>query len=193
MGALALAAGSLISTRPDRALAANGDPVLAGGSTYAAGGTTLYLNNPGTPLGVEWAQAMINRNGTLGSPVAAFGGVAMPAAPTGSTGVWGFAWEAPHYGVHAEHYRAAGTALRVDGRAHFSRSGKATIAKGTAHKHVTVASGIGTGAMILVTLQGSAGTGRYVRYAKRASTTSFEVWLNTTSAYNVQFAWLIID
>jgi hypothetical protein len=193
-GALAVAAGALLATRPTRAMAANGDPVLAGQQVFASSGTTLYLNSPATIAGVEYAQAMINRNGITGNgPVAAFGGVAMPAAIAGSTGIWGDAWVAGHYGVHAQHENGAGVALKVQGKATFSRSGKATIAKGHSSRTVAGLNNIGTGSMILVTLQGSAGAGRYVRYAKRVSDTSFTVVLSSASASTVAFAWMIID
>jgi hypothetical protein len=194
VGALALAAGALIATRPEPAAALNFDPVLAGGNTYASAGTTLYLNNPGTPIGTEWAQAMINRNGiTANGPVAAFGGVAMAASPPESTGIWGFAYEVPHFGVHAEHYRAAGTALRVDGRTKFSRSGRAYVSKGHLTATVTVPSGVDAGSIILVTLQGSAGVGNHVRYAKRLSSTTFQVMLTKAASVKVAFGWMILN
>ena len=192
MGALALTAGSLIASRPATAAALYGDPVVAGGSVYAASGNTFYLNVGGTGAGTEIAQAMVNRNGTIGEPVQAFGGIVMPAAPTGSAGVWGFAWDAAHYGVHAEHYRAAGVALKVIGRVSLSRSGKATITKGHSGCTVTVASGVDPTSLIVATLQGSAGTGVYLRYAKRANATTFTIKLNKAATATVSVAWFII-
>ena len=194
LGALALAAGSLLATKPERAEAANGDPVVAGGSVYASKGNTFYLSNTGTPSGTEWAQAMVNRNGTSGNgPVAAFGGVAMPAATLASTGIWGDAWAVGHYGVHAQHENGAGVALKVQGKATFSRSGRKTILKGRSGATVTGLANIGTGSLILVTLQGSAGTGNHVRYAQRVSDTSFKVALTKPASNTVSFAWLVLN
>ena len=86
-----------------------------------------------------------------------------------------------------------GVALQVDGPAAFSRSGKGAILKGHATATVNVPSGVSTHALILVTLQGSAGTGRYVRYARRVSATSFRVYLSKSAAAKVYFAWFILN
>lgn len=192
IGALALAAGSLLASRPKAAMAQTGDPVTAGGSVYTGAGNTFYLNTGGTPAGTEIAQAMINRNGTGGSPVQAFGGVVMPSAPATSAGVWGFAWAAGHYGVHAEHDSSAGTALKVEGRVALSRSNTARITRGHSGCTVTVPSGVDPASMILATLQGSAGTGVYLRYAKRATATTFTLKLNRAATSTVTVAWMIL-
>jgi hypothetical protein len=193
VGALALAAGSLIAAGPKEAAALGGDPVTAAGSFYANGGCTLFLTSNGTNTGVEYAQAMINRNGLGGSPIQAFGGQIMAAAPAGSAGTYGFAWETPHYGVHAIHDKAAGTALKVEGRAKFSRSGRAYISKGHLTATVTVPSGVDAGSIILVTLQGSAGVGNHVRYAKRLTSTTFQVMLTKAASVKVAFGWMILN
>jgi hypothetical protein len=114
------------------------------------------------------------------------------AGDAGSAGVHGHTEAAGHYGVLARH-TASGTALRVEGKAGFSRSGKAAVARGHSTQTVTVASGVGTGSMILVTLQGSAGSGVVLRYAKRLSATTFQVALNKAATTTVTFAWMIVD
>jgi hypothetical protein len=85
-----------------------------------------------------------------------------------------------------------GTALDVSGIARFSRSGKVTIAKGHNSATVTVASGIGTGSIILATLQGPAGVGNHIRWAKRTGATTFQVMLTKSAASKVSCGWFII-
>ena len=93
----------------------------------------------------------------------------------------------------ATHDTAAGAALKVSGRAAFSRSGKASIGKGHSGCTVTVPSGVEVGSMILATLQGSAGTGVYLCYAKYASPTTFTLKLNKAAAATAKIAWMIIN
>ena len=194
IGALALAAGALVASKPGTARASTGDTVTAGHTTYASSGTDLFLSTNGLPTGGDdWSYAMMNRNGLIGAPVQAFAGEPMPAAPAGSSGVWGNAISASHYGVVARHDSAAGVALKVEGKASFSRSGKATISKGHASKTVSGLNNITTGSIILVTLQGSAGSGNHVRWAKRLSATSFQVVLTKAASVNVTFGWLILN
>ena len=94
----------------------------------------------------------------------------------------------------ARHLAADGTALRVEGRATFSRSGRASVSKRHSTRTVTVASGgIASDALILVTLQASAGGGVYVRYARRTSATTFQVVLNKAATTSTAtFAWIIL-
>jgi hypothetical protein len=94
--------------------------------------------------------------------------------------------------MQAQHYQAAGTALKVIGRVSLSRSGKATITKGHSGCTVTVASGVDANSLIVATLQGSAGTGVYLLYAKRASATTFTIKLNKTATATVSVAWFLI-
>jgi hypothetical protein len=194
MGALALAAGTLVAARPKAARAANGDPVTAGGAVYTTGTNFFYLTTNGFPSGGEqWSYAMINRNGTIGEPVQSFGGIILPDAPAGSSAIWGDAYGTSHYGVVATHSTAGGIALKVEGKAQFSRSGKATISKGHASRTVTGLNNITADSIILVTLQGSAGKGNHVRWAKRLSSTSFQVVLTKAAAVNVAFGWMILN
>jgi hypothetical protein len=104
-------------------------------------------------------------------------------------------WAANHAagGVGLLAASTGGTALQVQGVATFSRSGSGSIAKG--HSTTTVAglTNIGTNALILVTLQGSPGSGVYLKYAKRLASTKFQVVLNKAATAKVYFAWMILN
>ncbi len=81
-----------------------------------------------------------------------------------------------------------------EGKAIFKRSGRKRVSKGKSSATVTVPGGLSTSANILCTLQASAGSGVYVRYAKRTSSTTFKIYLNkraTTKTANV--AWMVIS
>jgi hypothetical protein len=193
VGALALAAGTLIASTPDVALATNGEPITAGHSFFASAENAFRLTSDGTIAGDELSYAVINRGGTTGVAIRSFGGTVFSAAPVGSSGVLGEAWYAQHLGVMAVNHSPWGTALRVEGRASFQRSGKAAIGKKHSTAVVTVASGIDTNSLILVTLQGSGGSGVYLKYAKRMTATTFKVALNKKATSAVAFAWMIVD
>jgi selenophosphate synthase len=88
---------------------------------------------------------------------------------------------------------SSGIGLDVSGKIKLSRSGKATVAKKHSTLTVTVPSGIDTTSMVLVTLQGSGGSGVYLKYAKRMTATTFKVALNKKATAAVTFAWMILD
>jgi hypothetical protein len=201
IGALALAAGTLLATKPDTALAADGDAMHLGTMMSGTGATYLLRSPSGLWGGGSNSLAILN--GSDGTRDYAVWGNTGTVAGAGSTGVWGRGTAAGFFGVFAENYAVGGiglkasaplgVALQVDGPAAFSRSGKGAIQKGHASATVNVPSGVSTGALILVTLQGSAGTGRYVRYARRVSATSFRVYLSKSAAAKVYFAWFILN
>jgi hypothetical protein len=193
IGALALAAGTLIASKPEETRASNGDAVTAGGDVYTSAANAFYLTSSGTNTGTELCYSLINRNGTLGDPISAFYGEPLYAAPSGSNGIMGEAWYANHTAVVAKNNSPWGTALKVQGRASFTRSGKATVAKKHSTLTVTVPSIIETTSMILVTLQGSGGSGVWLKYAKRVDATHFKVVLNKKTKSAVDFAWMIVD
>jgi hypothetical protein len=193
VGALALAAGSLIATKPDVARASNGQTLTAGGMAYTSSETILHLTPTASDASNIVSSAVFNRFGfTSFGVVQAVSGVVQSGAGAGSIGVSGAAWASGLIGMQAQHYQAAGTALKVIGRVSLSRSGKATITKGHSGCTVTVASGVDANSLIVATLQGSAGTGVYLLYAKRASATTFTIKLNKTATATVSVAWFLI-
>lgn len=102
-------------------------------------------------------------------------------------GVFG---RSPAVGVRGE--SPSGVALDVRGKAAFSRSGRGLIRAGRSYATVSCA-GLAWNSMILVTLQGSAGSGRYVAYAARTSSSAFKVVLNAAATRGVYFAWFVIN
>jgi hypothetical protein len=192
MGALALAAGTMIAMRPEEAHAINSDPVLAAGTVYSTEGSSIQYNSTGAAGGLSKSAAWFNWH-NLGGVVHAVSGSVTGATTAGSAGVEGYATTTGNYGVLAWNNAPAGVAVKVDGRAKFSRSGMATIAKSHSALTVAVASGIDTTSMILVTLQGSGGSGVWLKYARRVDATHFKVYLNKKSTKAVRFAWMIVD
>jgi hypothetical protein len=193
VGALALAAGALVATKPRSALATNYEPFVVGVDTFSTRQTSIFRTSNQTVLGTQYSTATLNKIVPITAADHAVDGTVWPGALAGSVGVCGRATTTGQFGVLASHDLGAGTALRVEGKAQFSRSGKATISKGHASKTVTGLSNITTDSIILVTLQGSAGVGNHVRWAKRLSSTSFQVMLTKAASINVTFGWLILN
>ncbi len=81
----------------------------------------------------------------------------------------------------------------IDGTLNMTRSGRKRVSKGKSSVSVSVPSGVSTTANILCTLQNTAGSGVYVRYAKRTGATTFKIYLNkkaTTKTAHV--GWMIL-
>jgi hypothetical protein len=143
-------------------------------------------------IGTVYSQAILA--GRTGAGLhRALEGEVYASAGAAAAGVRGSAVAAGQFAVLADCAAPGGTALRVNGVASFSRSGRGSISHGHAGTTVTVPSGVATGALILVTLQGSAGSGVYLRYAKRTTATTFQVVLNKTATSKVSFAWMILN
>lgn len=85
-----------------------------------------------------------------------------------------------------------GTALSVDGRATFSRSGVATIPAG--HANWTVADvGIGEGSFVLATLQADLGEVVLKAAVPHTARGSFTLRLSGPAASDASVAWLILN
>jgi hypothetical protein len=201
VGALALAAGTLIATRPDVARAADGEPILAGRTMDCASTTWISCKPGGTPSSDVYCEALMTssagpgfsgfygRAAAIAGPGA--GGVFGEGLAAGQCGVWAINGAVDGIGLKAQ--APNGTALRVEGPATFSRSGLGTITRKHSTATVTVPTGLAEEALILVTLQGSAGTGVYLRYAKRVTSTKFQVVLSKAATAKVYFAWMILN
>ena len=201
IGALAIAAGTLMASKPEAALAAAGDPVLVGRTLGCSGMAWLQRTPSGATGADTYCDALMTS--AIGPGYYGFFGQADTLAGPGSGGVFGSAGGAGQFGMWAANnapggvgLRASstdGTALQVQGAASFSRSGRGSIAKGQSSTTVTGLTNLGTNALILVTLQGSAGTGVVLRYAKRLASTKFQVVLNKAATSKVYFAWMVLN
>jgi hypothetical protein len=202
VGALALAAGTLTVAKPDVAQAAWGDPLTVGNQFFADWApTTIISTSDGTALGTRYNTSHIAYGDTRHY---SFYGIAHSTAGAGGAALAARAEGAGQYGVLAEDHDPAGTALRAyssrgtaieaEGIVRFSRSGKATIPrkKSTVTVTMTLDTSISESAMILATLQGSGGSGVYLKYAKRVDATHFKVALNKKCSSAVTFAWMIL-
>jgi hypothetical protein len=110
------------------------------------------------------------------------------------TGVYGYTGGLPpappvNVGVYARGDGAA-TALRVQGKAVFSRSGRTSVAAGKASRVVTMA-GVTSSSLVLVTLR-TFRTGVYVAAAVPA-TGKFTVYLNKAVTAATYFSYLVLD
>jgi hypothetical protein len=214
-GIATLVAGGavLLKTPPALGVTMPGPATIQTGNVYTGVTSTTGVTGP-----VEGGPAFVASNEDAlgqGLGVSAVGhGLALHAEATDGTGIECFGPVAGlvsvgNVGVRGEAYPAEGswagsvgvravagnplaTALVVDGRASFSRSGRATISRGTSTRIVTVPGGLTASAMIFVTLQSSAGTGIYVRCARRVSSNQFQVMLNAQAKTSADAAWMVL-
>ena len=105
----------------------------------------------------------------------------------GIWGVQGYTQEPGGIAVYAQAGDAGARALRVDGRAEFTRSGRLTMASGTSSKKVTLAGC--TSSTLIMAVMASNRTGRWVR-AVVPTTGSFTIYLNGTLPSNTNIAWI---
>jgi len=164
-GAGAVVASTLLA--PSGAAASQGQPVIAGVLNTATnatlvessqqGGTGIIATGDATGLAaVADADGGTSVYGLQTNPT----GIGVEGDVTGSgSGVYGHASGAgvgvngqSDSGVGVEAQAGTGTALKVDGKASFSRSGVVTIGAGTSSRTVQLA-GVTTSSMVLATAQ----------------------------------------
>jgi hypothetical protein len=114
--------------------------------------------------------------GLFGTAVYGFSG-STPPAPPDNVGVWAGA-------------DPGGYALQVNGRAKFSRSGRAAVSKGKSGRIVTIA-GLTSSNLVIATLQ-TRRTGVYI-LAAVPTTGKFTLYLNRAVTATTYFAWLVLN
>jgi hypothetical protein len=188
---------------PGAAVASTGDVVHAGqvanGSATDAG---LVGQNPnrGGGVGVYGAGISgdgvvgysegVNKSGVWGKDIAS-GGAGITGDGT-LAGVVGRTPSADGFGVIAE--GGVGSALKVSGKAVFTRSGIAAFPKKKNYILITVPGGLTTGvSRIIATMQGSPGSNTWIAYACRNSASTIKVRLNKKSSKSTTVAWMVFD
>jgi hypothetical protein len=209
-GGAAAAAGAIVaSIAPQTAMATTGETIVVDGTYQGVFGTTVKAQGKSyedpAVCGTLAFSDIYESYGVLGianDPVSLqAAGVCGRTGVPQSAAVWAQAQaqgatalvadaDAGGTAVRAT-APADGTALDVNGVATFSRSGKGKIPKGKSYIHVTVAGGLATSALVLVTLQNTA-SGTYLSYATRISSTSFTAVLNKAATSDIYFAWFIV-
>jgi len=146
------------------------------GKSYGADGAGVI----GDGEGVGVAGRSTGGNGVVGTTggSAAYGVFGMN---TGSSGV----------GVCAR-ANSGGTALLVQGRASFTRSGVASVAKNRNYVTIRVSDGLTTSSQFLVTLQGNAGSGVGVAYATRTGATTFRAYFTKKTTKSASVGWMVL-
>jgi len=220
-GAAAAAGAVVAAALPDVARAADGDPLSAGSVKTATEATGVELadgslkgaflgraddDDPSSPragvMGFVMADGdpdtpwpsgvagMSNRqsaDGVMGYNSA--GGNAVRGYSTGGSGSGVMGYGAGEgAGVTAS---GDDLALSVYGKATFSRSGRGKVPQGKSSVLVSVPSGLAASAFVLATLQ-NAGTGVYLKYAKRTDATHFTLVLSRVAPSATYFAWFVV-
>lgn len=190
-----------------------GDSVNAVGVAGWSGSTVTHADIAGITAGVLGHSGAAGAAGVLGlggdvgveaggiigvfaAGTPAVVGIGDGLGPPGQfgTGVYGYSGGVPpappdNVGVYA---RGDGgtTALRVQGKAAFSRSGRAAVSAGQSSKVVTMA-GVTSASLVLVTLR-TRRSGVYVAAAVPAAG-KFTVYLNKAVTAATYFAYLVLD
>lgn len=118
-----------------------------------------------------------------------FGSGSIGVGGAGGWGVAGYSQVAGGIGVFADSLAPA-IALRVNGKAHFSRSGKVLVGKTKKSVSVSLA-GVTSSSMILATIQANK-LGLYIRGAV-PSANKFTIYLSKAPGTTVRIAWMVLD
>lgn len=152
--------------------------------------TTLFVQGPngGTGVTAQSTGTALSGSSSGGTGVngSSSSGSGVNGSSTSGSGVSGSS--STGAGVHATS-TGSGPALQVNGKTHFSRSGAASVAQGSATKTVTVA-GMTASSLVLVTLQVSV-SGLYIAGAVPGSG-KFTVHLNKAAPTATRFAWFAL-
>lgn len=160
------------------------------GGTGVSGSGTIGVSGSGVRWGVEGRSSEATGTGVYGWNDGGGFGVGGESDQPGGTAVMGTA-----LGVGGVALRGVstnrGTALKVEGKARFSRSGKKTIQAGSLGATVTLA-GVNAASLILATLQQHA-AGFTVESAV-ADADSFTIWLNQPAPTGgLSVGWFVIN
>jgi hypothetical protein len=203
--AAALAAGALA---PATALAgSDGDVVLGAENastsptriTNSTSGSTAFSASVVEGFGVvgdgDIGVVGSGRLGVLGDSVTVHGAGVYGYGEAAGCGVFGAVGGAPPYpagnvGVQAVATEATGIALRVDGKAKFSRSGRLAVSSGKSSVVKTLA-GVTTSSIIIAVLQ-QVETGTWIRAAV-PGTGKFTVYFNKALPSSSVVGWFVLN
>ena len=154
--------------------------------TTASGAAGILGYNAGND-GVVGSSAAPAHSGVWGTNTGGGYGVSGSTGGASTAGVWGIN-SGTGIGVRAT--SASGIALRVEGKASFSRSGKTKILAGHSSKAVSL-SGV-TGASLIFAVLASNRSGRFVRAVVPGSG-AFTIYLNTTVLSDTYLSWFVLN
>ncbi len=155
------------------------------GGNASSGSSTGVYGEGDTGVWGFGGWGVFGASDATGTGVYGFSGASVPAAPA-HTGVFGYSDSGT--GVYAR--AATGTALYVNGKAKFSRSGRATIGSGKSSLVVTLA-GVTTASLVFAVLYSNR-SGRYVR-AVAPTTGKFTIYLNAAVTSSTYVSWFVVN
>jgi hypothetical protein len=167
--------------------ASGADPtgVWGDGGTASSGSTTGVYGEGDTGVWGYGGWGVFGASDATGTGVYGFSGATVPAAPA-HVGVFGYTDSG--YAIYAR--AATGTALYVDGKARFRRSGRTSVPAGHSLVKVTLA-GVTTSSWIIATPQTNR-AGVFVQAVVPASG-SFTIYLNKVVSGTTYVGYLVIN
>lgn len=173
---------------------------VADDSVAAAGVWGDSVQGTGVVGTGDWGVAGIGAVGVIGWVDSASTGVygfagdlpidAGPPFPVGGSAITGIAGAGAFFGVYAKASTSSQTALYVNGKARFSRSGRVTIASTSTSRKVFM-TGVTPGSWVLAMLQTSVG-GCSVR-AVVPTTGAFTIYLSKAPGKRVAIGYLVVN
>lgn len=155
------------------------------GGTASSGSTTGVYGEGDTGVWGFGGWGVFGASDATGTGVYGFSGATVPAAPA-HVGV--FAYSDSGYAVYAR--AATGTALYVDGKARFRRSGKTAVAASHSSVSVTLA-GVTTSSWVIATPQTNR-AGVFVQSVV-AGSGKFTIYLNKAVSAATYVGWLVVN